>query len=171
MASLVVHAGGRVIAGTTHAGVFVFQDEGDTWIAANFGLPRWGFAPSPSPLTETSTQLPGRQTGNSTRPAAPRTPTGAASLLGFGRQIKPLGCLRYARLSAHPRYQVDSVRLVLEYHQRRDRCAPMVAAAVEPALKRLHVQRRRVSDAIGLVDIRDDRISEMPHPSFIEVSR
>ena len=39
VSSLVVDADGRVIAGTTRAGVFVSQDGGDTWIAANFGLP------------------------------------------------------------------------------------------------------------------------------------
>ncbi len=39
VSSLVVDAGGRVIAGTTHAGVFVSEDRGDTWIAANVGLP------------------------------------------------------------------------------------------------------------------------------------
>ena len=39
VASLVVDGEGRVIAGTTNAGVFVSEDGGDTWIAANLGLP------------------------------------------------------------------------------------------------------------------------------------
>jgi hypothetical protein len=39
VSSLVVDGEGRVIAGTTNAGVFVSEDGGDTWIAANVGLP------------------------------------------------------------------------------------------------------------------------------------
>ena len=39
VSSLVVDGAGRVIAGTTKAGVFVSEDRGDTWIAANLGLP------------------------------------------------------------------------------------------------------------------------------------
>jgi Photosynthesis system II assembly factor YCF48 len=38
VSSLVVDGKGRVIAGTTNAGVFVSEDGGDTWIAANVGL-------------------------------------------------------------------------------------------------------------------------------------
>jgi hypothetical protein len=39
VSSLVVDGAGRVIAGTTTAGVFVSEDGGDTWFAANFRLP------------------------------------------------------------------------------------------------------------------------------------
>jgi Photosynthesis system II assembly factor YCF48 len=39
VSSLVVDGEARLIAGTTNAGVFVSEDGGDTWIAANFGLP------------------------------------------------------------------------------------------------------------------------------------
>jgi photosystem II stability/assembly factor-like uncharacterized protein len=39
VSSLVVDGAGRAIAGTTNAGVFVSEDGGDTWTAANFGLP------------------------------------------------------------------------------------------------------------------------------------
>ncbi len=39
VASLVVDGKARLIAGTTKAGVFVSEDGGDTWIAANLGLP------------------------------------------------------------------------------------------------------------------------------------
>ena len=39
VSSLVVDAQGRVIAGTTTAGIFVSEDGGETWIAANLGLP------------------------------------------------------------------------------------------------------------------------------------
>jgi photosystem II stability/assembly factor-like uncharacterized protein len=39
VSSLVVDGEGRIIAGTTNAGVFVSEDGGDTWTAANFGLP------------------------------------------------------------------------------------------------------------------------------------
>lgn len=39
VSSLVVDGEGRVIAGTTNAGVFVSEDGGDTWIRANVGLP------------------------------------------------------------------------------------------------------------------------------------
>jgi ligand-binding sensor domain-containing protein len=38
VSSLVLDGKGRVIAGTTNAGVFVSEDGGDTWIAANVGL-------------------------------------------------------------------------------------------------------------------------------------
>ena len=38
VASLVVDGEARLIAGTTNAGVFVSEDGGDTWIAANLGL-------------------------------------------------------------------------------------------------------------------------------------
>jgi ligand-binding sensor domain-containing protein len=39
VSSLVVDGEVRLIAGTTNAGVFVSEDGGDTWIAANLGLP------------------------------------------------------------------------------------------------------------------------------------
>ena len=39
VSSLVVDGEARLIAGTTRAGVFVSEDGGDTWIAANLGLP------------------------------------------------------------------------------------------------------------------------------------
>jgi ligand-binding sensor domain-containing protein len=39
VSSLVVDGAARLIAGTTDAGVFVSEDGGDTWIAANLGLP------------------------------------------------------------------------------------------------------------------------------------
>jgi ligand-binding sensor domain-containing protein len=39
VSSLVVDRKGRVIAGTTNAGVFVSEDGGDTWIGANVALP------------------------------------------------------------------------------------------------------------------------------------
>ena len=39
VSSLVVDGEARLIAGTTNAGVFVSEDGGDTWIAANLGLP------------------------------------------------------------------------------------------------------------------------------------
>jgi photosystem II stability/assembly factor-like uncharacterized protein len=39
VSSLVVDRQGRLIAGTTRAGVFVSEDGGETWTAANFGLP------------------------------------------------------------------------------------------------------------------------------------
>jgi ligand-binding sensor domain-containing protein len=39
VSSLVVDRVGRVIAGTATAGVFVSEDGGNSWIAANFGLP------------------------------------------------------------------------------------------------------------------------------------
>ena len=39
VSTLVVDGEARVIAGTTRAGVFVSEDGGDTWIAANLGLP------------------------------------------------------------------------------------------------------------------------------------
>jgi ligand-binding sensor domain-containing protein len=39
VSSLVVNVEGRIVAGTTNAGVFVSEDGGDTWIAANVGLP------------------------------------------------------------------------------------------------------------------------------------
>ena len=39
VSTLVVDGEARLIAGTTRAGVFVSEDGGDTWIAANLGLP------------------------------------------------------------------------------------------------------------------------------------
>ena len=39
VSTLVVDREARLIAGTTRAGVFVSEDGGDTWFAANFGLP------------------------------------------------------------------------------------------------------------------------------------
>jgi hypothetical protein len=39
VSSLVADGEARLIAGTTNAGVFVSEDGGDTWIAANLGLP------------------------------------------------------------------------------------------------------------------------------------
>lgn len=39
VASLVVDSGGRLIAGTSAAGVFVSEDRGQTWTPANLGLP------------------------------------------------------------------------------------------------------------------------------------
>ena len=39
VSSLVVDGKARLIAGTTNAGAFVSEDGGDTWIAANLGLP------------------------------------------------------------------------------------------------------------------------------------
>jgi hypothetical protein len=39
VSSLVVDGQAHLIAGTTNAGVFVSEDGGDTWIAANLGLP------------------------------------------------------------------------------------------------------------------------------------
>ena len=39
LSSLAADGEARLIAGTTNAGVFVSEDGGDTWIAANFGLP------------------------------------------------------------------------------------------------------------------------------------
>jgi photosystem II stability/assembly factor-like uncharacterized protein len=39
VSSLVVESSGRLIAGTTTAGVFVSEDRGQTWTAANLGLP------------------------------------------------------------------------------------------------------------------------------------
>ena len=42
VSSLVVDGEARLIAGTTTAGVFVSEDGGDTWIAANLGLPTRG---------------------------------------------------------------------------------------------------------------------------------
>jgi hypothetical protein len=42
VSSLLVDGEGRIVAGTTTAGVFVSGDGGETWIAANLGLPTRG---------------------------------------------------------------------------------------------------------------------------------